>query len=244
MGAIVGALIASGSSSSDIQQAFRQYFILEEDRKRDVVRKLPNMLAWFSMLSLDPRKPGIVRTDSFLKNFLEDLDKLNVEDLKIPLTIITTDYWTGEEVPITEGPLMPALRASSAIPGFFEPILHLDRVLVDGSLSNAVPFSHCVGGPEVSIAVDVAPTRSPGKDPIPSTLRASEGMFDIFFDHLVQYQIKASPPDIYHKPVLRDVGVAEFDKVKEIYEQAEASIPELKNALSAHGLLKSGGEGG
>jgi NTE family protein len=50
--------------------------------------------------------------------------------------------------------LLPAIRASIAIPGVFPPLLLGDRVLVDGGLVNVVPYDCLAGSCDVVIAVD------------------------------------------------------------------------------------------
>src|SRR6266446_7858591 len=89
-------------------------------------------------------------------------------DLEIPLRVIATDLDTGEEVVLANGPLKPALLASTALPGVF-PIVHHDgRRLVDGGVVDNVPLSHALAGPidrvfvlNVSSAMTDRPQRSP-----------------------------------------------------------------------------------
>jgi NTE family protein len=82
------------------------------------------------------------------------------DQTKIPLAIAATDLSTGEAIYFTEGEIGPALRASCAYPGFFLPVEHEGRVLVDGFLSAPVPVDAIKRmGAEVVIAVylDSAP---------------------------------------------------------------------------------------
>jgi NTE family protein len=213
---------------------------MEEDRKRDVMRKIPRLISWFSMLNFNLRRPGLVQADTFLQNFIDDLETKTFEDLEIPLTIVATDYWTGEEVVLNSGPLKPAMTASSAIPGIFPAVEHQGRVLVDGSLSNAVPFSHFCQGDDPCVAIDVAPHRVPKKKKVPSIRDASEGMFDIFFDKMVEHQKKESPPDVYFRPGIENVGILDFDKVEDVYKQVEAKFSELQNLCYKQGLKIKG----
>ena len=54
-----------------------------------------------------------------------------------------------------DGPLLPAVRASIAIPGIFTPVWHNDRWLMDGGMSNPIPVSACRAlGADIVIAVD------------------------------------------------------------------------------------------
>ena len=63
------------------------------------------------------------------------------EELAIGHTAVTTDFNTGEPVPLRTGDLVSALLASAAIPLVFPPVHHGDRVLVDGGIVANVPIS-------------------------------------------------------------------------------------------------------
>lgn len=45
-------------------------------------------------------------------------------DLSLPVTLMTVDMEAGVEVQLNEGPLLPAMLASSAVPGAFPPRPH------------------------------------------------------------------------------------------------------------------------
>lgn len=64
-----------------------------------------------------------------------------IEDLDKPFLVVATDMSTGREVWLREGPLIPAVRASIAIPGVFSPQRLDGRWLLDGGLINPVPTS-------------------------------------------------------------------------------------------------------
>lgn len=64
-----------------------------------------------------------------------------IEQSSIPLAIHTTDIQTGEPVILTEGPLAPAVLASSCVPGFYIPQEIESRILVDGGLTENIPLS-------------------------------------------------------------------------------------------------------
>lgn len=67
-----------------------------------------------------------------------------IEDLQLPIRIVTCDLTTGEEVVYCRGPLKEALLASAALPGVFPPVKHDGRTLVDGGVVNAVPIWHAI----------------------------------------------------------------------------------------------------
>ncbi|PKM91569.1 esterase [Candidatus Falkowbacteria bacterium HGW-Falkowbacteria-1] len=100
--------------------------------------------------------------DGFLsgKTFENDFRKLFVKssfsDLKIPLSIISTDLVSGSSFIFNEGDLATAVRASISIPLAFSPLKFKDKFLVDGGMSNPVPDDVVRKmGADVVISVDL-----------------------------------------------------------------------------------------
>ncbi len=67
------------------------------------------------------------------------LDDISFSDLKIPFSAVATDLNTGKEVIINKGSVAMAVRASSAIPLVFAPVIYRDYYLVDGGVIDPVP---------------------------------------------------------------------------------------------------------
>jgi NTE family protein len=57
-----------------------------------------------------------------------------IEDAIVPLAIVATDLVAGEPVVMRSGPLVPALMASAAVPGYYPPVRIDGRLLVDGGV--------------------------------------------------------------------------------------------------------------
>jgi NTE family protein len=86
-----------------------------------------------------------VFSNSSLRDLLRSrLPVRSFSELHIPLAIVTTDLETGGTVVLTEGDLIEAILASTALPGLFPPIPWQGRRLVDGGLSNNVPIDLAV----------------------------------------------------------------------------------------------------
>jgi NTE family protein len=64
---------------------------------------------------------------------------ITFEDLSIPLAVVAADVETGQAIILAQGPLIPALMATSAFPIVFAPVWHLGRWLVDGGVVNNLP---------------------------------------------------------------------------------------------------------
>lgn len=81
-------------------------------------------------------------SNSGLRNVIEDaLTARTFADLSLPHTAVTTDFDTGEPVPLNDGDLVSALLASAAIPLVFPTVERDDRTLVDGGIVANVPIS-------------------------------------------------------------------------------------------------------
>jgi NTE family protein len=81
----------------------------------------------------------------------------NFEDLKIPFAAVTCDLKAEEIVVMKEkGDIVPAVRASCAVPAVFSPIRENGRLLVDGGVMSLVPIDVVKAlGADIVIAVDL-----------------------------------------------------------------------------------------
>jgi len=62
------------------------------------------------------------------------MEKQTFEELKTPLHILATNLITGQPVLFSSGRLLPAVLASSSVPGIFPPVVLDGQVYVDGGL--------------------------------------------------------------------------------------------------------------
>jgi len=92
-----------------------------------------------------------------LAGLLEDhLGDIELQHLSSRFVAVATELATGHEIWLREGPLVPALRASYALPAVFNPVNIEERWLVDGALVNPVPASVCRAfGARLVIAVSL-----------------------------------------------------------------------------------------
>jgi NTE family protein len=78
------------------------------------------------------------------------------EQLRVPLQVVATDITAGRPRIFSRGPLLPALRASTAIPGVF-PAVHLDGSdYLDGGIVHNLPLTIPVEeGEKEVVAIDL-----------------------------------------------------------------------------------------
>lgn len=137
-GSVVGALYAGGYNGFDLQ---RIALSMDENTVRDWV--LPNR--------------GFIKGES-LQNFVNDaVQNRPIEKLNRRLAVVATDLQTGELIVFEKGNTGLAVRASSSVPGIFQPVKIGDREYVDGGLVSPVPVrtGRKLGG-DIVIAVDIS----------------------------------------------------------------------------------------
>lgn len=122
-----------------------------EDFARSLTRS--NMLRY---MDFTLRATGLITGERLAEKMNEHMEGMNIEDLPKPFVAIATDIHNGHEIWLRDGPLIPAVRASYALPGVFLPIKHNGRLLVDGAVVNPVPVSACRNyEPDVVMAVNL-----------------------------------------------------------------------------------------
>jgi NTE family protein len=103
-----------------------------------------------------PSSEGIFKGYKLQKLLLNNMKAKNFDQLKIPLIVMTTDLTTGASVPISSGPVAPAVQASAALPGLFDPVHLYGHVLIDGGIADPIAVNVAQQyHPDVIIAVNV-----------------------------------------------------------------------------------------
>jgi len=169
-----------------------------------------------------------------LEAFVEQTARAKrLEDTKIPFYPIATDLNTGETVTLEKGSLAKAVRASSAIPGIFVPVIFGNRTLVDGGVTNNIACDVArQKGADVVIAVNLQ------KDIKNSDI---DSVFDIIGQSLniMMYEnsrYKLRYADIVIEPDIQDVPLFDFTKKKTLIEEgmkaAKKTIPRIKKLIA------------
>lgn len=95
-------------------------------------------------LGFTGRRNSLFTNRSIRQLVQRQIQTRQIEGSQIPLHVIATDIRTGEELRLSEGPLIDAVMASAALPGLLPPVPWQGRMLVDGGLRNNTPISHAV----------------------------------------------------------------------------------------------------
>lgn len=123
VGGIVGSLYAAGFSTQEMEEFSRG-------------------LNFQKMLNRAPNDaPSLIGLQGLFKVLQEKLGDMSFEDLKIPFVSASVDINSGREIIMDTGKLMPAIQATTAIPGLFPAVRIENMNLVDGGVLDPVPVS-------------------------------------------------------------------------------------------------------
>lgn len=85
---------------------------------------------------------------------------MTFEQVQPKIGFVAADIDTGELITLNKGDMLKAFKASSAVPGIFEPVVWDGRILVDGGLVNIVPtLAAKEMGADIVIGVNLAATK-------------------------------------------------------------------------------------
>lgn len=215
IGSLVGGLYASGYSSERLER-------MAQRLKRS---------EWIDF--------GFSRMGLFSgKKILTAIDKMTcqqmIEETRVPLYIVATDLYRGKEVVIRKGNLAEAIRASTAVPGIFEPFAQDGTLYVDGALVDPMPINAArMLGADIVVGVDLMHG---------SNVPVVENAFDVVLQSLevVQRQLgreKYKNADMMIYPAVSHVSQSDFDKISECILAGERAMrdgaDELKRLIGS-----------
>ena len=214
-GAVVGAIYAAGYRSADLLRIARQ---LAESDVRD--------------LALPDR--GFVRGErlqSFINRAVQDRP---IEKLNIPFAAVATDLQSGEGIVYRRGDTGLSVRASSAVPGVFRPVLIGDRQMVDGGLTHPIPVRAARAlGAELVIAVDIS--SQPQFARIAGSIDILLQAFTIMGRALGASELAEA--DVVIRPAIGQIAATDFESRQLAIEQgqraARSALPEIRRRIEA-----------
>jgi NTE family protein len=236
IGAVFGALYAAGIPAREISKGIEE--LSPEQSEWLLGRVLPRSVAggWLDFVGLDFGGKGLVNTDKSLDALAAAIQVTHFEELKIPLQVVAADFWSRDEVVFDSGPLLPAVRASIALPGLLEPVEIDGRVLIDGGTVNPLPYDLLLDDCDVVVAIDVMGRRVVDEDPVPSLPDAIFNAYQIMQRSILREKRRSRPPTIYIEPDIVDIRALEFFKAEEIFAQATPAQKKLEEELRRHVL--------
>jgi NTE family protein len=214
-GSVVGALYASGMDAFALQQTA---FGLDEAKIRDV--------RLFS--------GGLVQGQALQDYVNQLLHKQPIEQLKMPFAAVATELESGTRTVFVRGNTGRAVRASSSIPGVFEPVEIHGKHYVDGGVVSPIPVDAARQlGADFVIAVDISAAPD-GSNP--------QGMMNIVGQSIdiMGRQLAAQESaraDVVIRPDLRGIGPTAFEQKNQAILDGEkaalAAMPAIRAKLAA-----------
>ncbi|MBC3872325.1 patatin-like phospholipase family protein [Undibacterium flavidum] len=218
-GSVVGAMYAAGNNGFTLQK-----MALEMDEATISDWSLP----FFSKSS------GVLKGEA-LQNYVNKMvGQSSIEKLKKPFGAVATDLNTGTPILFQRGNTGLAVRASSSVPGVFQPVKINERYYVDGGLVSPVPvrFAREMGA-DIVIAVNIS--SAPEGQSATSSLEVLMQTFTIMGQSLNQFELKNA--DVVIKPDLPTMKGSDFNgrnlAILAGEKAALALIPELKEKIRA-----------
>jgi NTE family protein len=249
MGGLVSGAFAAGLTPDEMLKAMDQAdwrdMFMDSPAASDISPRNRNISRRFlpgSEIGITPNGavplPGVVSGQKiklfFNKLVRSEYGEPQIENLKMPLSVIATDLVSGDKVVFQKGSLTKAMRASMSVPGLMSPVEDGGTRLVDGGLVDNVPIDEvrkrC--NPDIVIAVNVG---SPllKADEIGSLVSVAGQMVNILTEQNVTKSLASlKPTDIYIKPNLEGITAGEFERYAETAKRgrvaAEAVVAQLR----------------
>ncbi len=237
MGALIGGLYGCGKL----------------DEYRDWVMGLDAFDVAY-LLDISFARGGIIEGEKVFEKLAEMTGDINIEDLPIKYTAVSTDIVRKKEVWFQQGNLLDAIRASIAIPSIFTPVTKEKMILVDGGALNPLPVAPTQSDlTDLTIGVNLyakipKPKVKTGKSEdirkhnIEMAVRelfvnakeerkfsmfdVLDKTFDTMQDALTRYRIAGYPPDIMINISMHVCNTFDFHKAAEVIEAGKMAAIE------------------
>lgn len=211
-GSVVGALYAGGYSGFELQKIS---FQLDGDSVSDYA--LPDR--------------GFIKGE-LLQNYINKaLQNRPIERLNKTFAAVATDLQSGEQALFRRGNTGMAVRASSSVPGVFQPVSINGREYVDGGLTSPVPVKAARSlGADIVIAVDIS-SKPKHAGRVSDSMDILMQTFSIMGQSISQYELAQA--DVVIRPDTGGIGSTGFEHKHQAIMEGE------KAALAALPLIRS-----
>jgi NTE family protein len=141
VGALNGTVVAAYPSLAGTEM-LREIWLSRQ--ARDVFRTHPLNIVWSRIIGTTVAALPASNVTRLIERALQLCGVADFEDLKLPLDVLATDINAGRPHVFASGPLLPALRASTAIPGVFPAVEIEEHGYLDGGIVDNMPISLAV----------------------------------------------------------------------------------------------------
>ncbi len=254
MGAIIGALYAVGYTGKEIEQLCKNLDwdillsnqiplrALSMEEKKQYARFAIDLPYSKNMIKLPT---GVIEGQElnvkFLELFFSVYNVRKFKDMPIPFQCMATDLETGDLVVLDTGNIVPAVRASMAIPSIFTAVTIGNKKLVDGGLVRNFPVKNVRSmGADITIGSSVnsgLSTKEEISNPIDVILQMA------FFKEAGDFKEEVPLTDIYIHIPLGKYNMSSFGSGREIMllgdEAGKSNYLKFKKLADSLNLLGS-----
>lgn len=213
-GSVVGALYASGMNAFELQE---KAVALDEAKIRD----------------LQLSSGGLVLGQKLEDYVNAQVRNRPIEQLAKPFAAVATRLEDGERTVFTRGNTGQAVRASSSIPGVFQPVAIGKYHFVDGGVVSPVPVDAARQlGADIVVAVDIS---NKARGQAPAGMLGTLGQsIAIMGQKLGQAELARA--DVIVRPQVLDIGAADFTQrasaILEGEKAALAAMPQIRERVA------------
>ena len=239
-GSLFGAVFAAGEHPDNIEKLVLRMWKKKEFRD---IKYFDLLKMFFPKLLRYDEMFGIIRGNRIEDIFCKYFGDVTFERTQIPLLIVATDFFTGEEVVLEKGSIAEAVRASIGIPVFFQPKKITGATLIDGGVSNPLPVNVAIRyGADIIIAMGFeSPTYQTINSPIKTLLHLTGLSMNnlMIANHAIHnmahhYEIIMVYPDLSSNIHFFDIErIPELIAIGE--EEAIRELPNIRSAIEHFG---------
>ncbi|MFA5386539.1 MAG: patatin-like phospholipase family protein [Candidatus Paceibacterota bacterium] len=226
MGALVGGFYAATKDIKALEDIFLNI------RKKDIFSASAMLIG---------RKDDPFKSEIITDFLVSKLDGKNIQDCSVPFRAIAMNVENGEETEFSKGPLVEAIRASSALPILMKPIKIGDKIFADGAFVNNIPADVVKRmGADIVIAIDVSKGWIDFSE-ASINIKHAYSLISNIIDGLV-YQLakkKLEAADFVLRPAVFNYETLAFSHAKDIIAAGEKEVKEhLKELQQKTGIYK------
>jgi NTE family protein len=250
IGAVVGAMYAQCPVAGSLVERFKQtlddtfydqlgveYLKPDSAKEGSFLHQASRKIRRRIVINLAQSRQAIlkeVRTRNILSRLI---DAGYVEDTRIPLAVVATSLHTGEDVVFRSGDILSAVVASSAVPGFLEPVMMEEDLLADGGVGCPVPVA-VLGemGADLTIGVEISVREYHPLESV-NVIEIIDRAEMITSQKLGRMMVQTA--DVAICPDTGDIHWADFSRFEELIEAGMEStrqtLPEIRRAVRQKG---------
>lgn len=219
-GSVVGALYASGMSARQLQE---KAVALDETRFRD----------------LQLSSGGLILGQRLEDYVNEQVGRQTLERLAKPFVAVATRLEDGKRTVFAQGNTGQAVRASSSVPGVFQPVVIGKYHFVDGGVVSPVPVDAARQlGADLVVAVDIS-SKARGQAPGSMVGTVSQALA-IMGQRVGEAELARA--DVIVRPAVLDIAGTDFTQrayaIAEGEKATAAALPQIRERIAQMQLAR------